>query len=29
MIRLRDEKSFPKPAPLLEQEAFMTIQAQC
>ena len=26
MIRLRDEKSFPKPAPLLEQEAFMTIQ---
>ena len=26
MIRLKDEKSFPKPAPLLEQEAFMTIQ---
>jgi DNA-binding MarR family transcriptional regulator len=26
MIRLRDEKSFPKPAPLLEQDAFMSIQ---
>ena len=26
MIRLRDEKSFPKPTPLLEQDAFMSIQ---
>jgi DNA-binding MarR family transcriptional regulator len=26
MIRLRDEKSFSKPAPLLEQDAFMSIQ---
>jgi DNA-binding MarR family transcriptional regulator len=26
MIRLRDDKSFPKPSPLLEQDAFMSIQ---
>jgi DNA-binding MarR family transcriptional regulator len=26
MIRLRDEKSYPKPAKLLEQDAFMSIQ---
>ncbi|HEX3359255.1 MAG TPA: MarR family transcriptional regulator [Tepidisphaeraceae bacterium] len=26
MIRLKDEKSFTKPAPLLEQEVFMSLQ---
>jgi DNA-binding MarR family transcriptional regulator len=26
MIRLKEEKTFPKPAPLLEQEAFMSLQ---